>query len=456
MLLRVYPTELSADFPIAQVQASMEDHAGERIPAAGVELEVDHGRLALRDVGTNVIRADFEGDSANPLSLVSATWRPESTTGAAGGLAVVARKEGLRLLADVRATNRAGVPLDGVSLSVTVNGQEVQGATDENGSLVVEFEEADEPQVVLVRGDGLAASTFYLPWLSTDSSYTTHQAIQASVPVQIRAGRVRNVYLSAEPSELFVGLNETAELQVRLLDGSGALVVDENVTLGSDSGSIGEIYRNADGSLGALFSPAPGQWTGEVVVTATANDTGFSASTPVVLRPRPLESSVSVGAGPLVTGMGANKVMVAFDAERRVAIWDDRLHIRGSLNLWADQSTVADGERGTTVAFDTDVYCFSLAALLRREAGLYASWFGVGGTVTPYFLETEFEGFEPLQAWGVHGFGITSMLGAGRRFALGELTLEGRFLGVVGRGTDLGYEGQLGGAALVFGYRVIL
>ncbi|MEE2749911.1 MAG: hypothetical protein VX519_00650, partial [Myxococcota bacterium] len=257
-------------------------------------------------------------------------------------------------------------------------------------------------------------------------------------------------------SELYVGIGQTAELQVRLLDGNGSLVGDEGVTLQSDAGSIGEMYRRGDGSLGAVFTPPPGQWAGEVVVTATANETGFSASTPLVLRPRPLGSSVSVGVGPLVTAKRDNKMVVAFDAEGRVGIWEDRVHLRGSLNLWADQTSVADPERDTTVELDMDVFCVSLSALLRREAGLVSSWFGIGGTVTPYFLETRFEGLEPLQAWGLHGVGISSMLGAGRRFALGELTVEGRFLSVMGRGSDLGYEGQLGGAALVLGYRVIL
>ncbi len=456
MVLRVYPKELSADFPIAQVQASLEDHAGERMDTTGVELGVDHGTLTLREGSTNVIRADYEGDSAHPVSKVSATWRPESTEGAVGRLSVVARLEGQRLVAEVFAANREGIPLQGAALEVEVDGENMAGTTDSSGSLVVELEERKSPQVVRAKGDGLSAAALYVPWLASGSSYGSHHPIEAEVGVQIRAGRVRNVYLSAEPSELFVGLGETAELHVRLLDGSGSLVGDEGVTLKSDAGSIGELYRRSDGSLGALFSPPPGQWAGEVVVTATANETGFAASTPVVLRPRPLESSVSVAVGPMVTAKRQNKLVVTFDAERRVSLWDERLHVRGSLNLWSDQSSVDDPERGNSVELDMDVFCVSLSALLRREAGLYSSWFGIGGTVTPYFLETQFEGLDSLQAWGLHGLGVTSMLGAGRRFVLGEVTMEGRFLGVIGKGIDLGYEGQLGGAALVLGYRVIL
>jgi len=456
MVLRVYPKELSADFPIAQVQASLEDSAGERIGTAGVDLEVDYGALTLREGGAKVIRADYEGDSAHPKARVSATWRPQSTVGAVGRLSVVARPEGQRLVSEVFAANLEGIPLVGVALSVEVDGEKIAGATDTKGRLVVEFEERTTPQVVRAKGDGLSAAALYIPWVEPGASYGQHQPIEASVEVQIRAGRVRNVYLSAEPSELFVGQGETSELHVRLLDSNGALVGDEGVSLQSDAGSIGELYRRPDGSLGAIFSPPPGQWAGDVVVTATANETGFSASTQLVLKPRPLGSSVSLGVGPIVTAKRDNKVVVAFDAERRLGLWEERVHLRGSLNLWADQTSVADPERGATVDLDMDVFCVSLSALLRREAGLYSSWFGIGGTLTPYYLETRFEGLEPLQDWGLHGVGISSMLGAGRRFALGELTVEGRFLSVMGRGSELGYEGQLGGAALVLGYRVIL
>ena len=61
----------------------------------------------------------------------------------------------------------------------------------------------------------------------------------------------------------------------------------------------------------------------------------------------------------------------------------------------------------------------------------------------------------PVAGFGLHQPGLVAFVGGGRRFRAGEVFAELRGLGVSAYTEDFGYEGQLGGVALLAGYRLI-
>ena len=452
--LRVYPTDLSADFPIAQVQASLEDHAGERLVAEGLVLEAMHGTLTIQPEGGTQLRADYEGDSSHPDDTIRAVWVPPAGSGGVAHVVLSPVRAASRLEVGVFATDGRGRPLGAVPVSLVAGGEEVRGDTGADGWFRVDLTARDHPVALQATAMGVQAATLHLPW-DTDAA-AGGPVLQAMTQVRIQAGRVRNVFISAEPSVLFTGQGRTATLQVRLLDRGGAMVVDEPVSLTADSGVIGPVTRQSDGSLTAEYIPPPDMVAGQVVVTAQGGEGGFSASTNLVLQPRPAERTIAASMGVLAGARGVVGPLVIVDLERRLPFLEERFLLRGSAVSWSEQATVVDAARESEVVLDMGVLSLGLAAVARREAGSRATWMGMGTTLTPYYLETRFGDLEPTAGWGLFTPGVSAFAGGARRTATGEVTAEARFVGAIGSGDILGFGGQVGGMALVLGYRAIL
>ncbi len=452
--LRVYPTDLSADFPIAQVQASLEDHAGERLSAEGLVLEAEHGTVTVQPGGGTQLRADYEGDSSHPEDTLRALWVPPAGVGGVARLVLSANRTESRLEVGVFATDGRGRPLGGVPVSLVAGKEEVRGDTEPGGWFRVDLSARDHPVALQAAAMGVQAAMLHLPW--DEEPAAGGPMLQAAAEVRIQAGRVRNVFISAEPSVLFTGQGKTATLQVRLLDRGGAAVVDEPVSLTADAGVIGPVSRQTDGTLTAEYIPPPDLVAGAVVITAQGGDGGFSASTNLVLQPRPAERTIAASVGVLAGSRGVMGPLVIVDLERRLPFLEERFLVRGSAVSWSEQATVVDAARESEVVLDMGILSLGLSGVARREAGPVATWMGMGTTLTPYFLETRFGDLEPATGWGVFTPGVSAFAGGARRTATGEITVEARFVGAIGSGEILGFGGQVGGMALVLGYRAIL
>jgi hypothetical protein len=451
--LRVYPTDLSADFPIAQVQASLEDHAGERLPVEGLVLEADHGTVTVQPGPGTQLRADYEGDSSHPEDTIRAVWVPPAGSGGVVRLVLSALQAASRLEVGVFAIDGRGRPLGAVPISLVTGKEEVWGDTGPDGWFRVDLEPRDHPVALRATAMGVQAATLHLPWGGPAAGGSV---LQAATEVRIQAGRVRNVFISAEPSVLFTGQGQTATLEVRLLDRGGAAVIDEPISLTADAGVIGPVSRQSDGTLTAEYIPPPDMVAGEVVVTAQGGEGGFSASTLLVLQPRPAERTIAASVGVLAGARGVLGPLVIVDLERRLPFSEERFLLRGSAVSWSEQATVVDAARESEVVLDMKVVSLGLSAVVRRESGSVASWMGMGTTLTPYYLETRFGDLEPTAGWGLFTPGVSAFAGGARRTATGEVTAEARFVGAIGSGDILGFGGQVGGMALVLGYRAIL
>jgi hypothetical protein len=318
----------------------------------------------------------------------------------------------------------------------------------------VDLEVREQPVVLQAAAMGVQVATIHLPWEADPAA--GGPVLQATTEVRIQAGRVRNVFISAEPSVLFTGQGRTATLEVRLLDRGGATVTDEPISLTADAGVIGPVSRKSDGTLTAEYIPPPDMVAGEVVVTAQGGEGGFSASTNLILQPRPAERTIAAGLGVLAGARGIVGPLVIVDLERRLPYLEERFLLRGSAVSWSEQGTVVDAARESEVVLDMKVLSLGLSAVARREAGSLATWMGMGTTLTPYYLETRFGQLEPTGGWGLFTPGVSVFAGGARRTATGEITAEARFVGAIGSGDILGFSGQVGGMALVLGYRAIL
>jgi hypothetical protein len=61
-----------------------------------------------------------------------------------------------------------------------------------------------------------------------------------------------------------------------------------------------------------------------------------------------------------------------------------------------------------------------------------------------------------ISGWGLNKPGIVFTGGGAFRALSGELSGEVRWIGMSGKTGDFGYEGSIGGIAIMLGYRVIL
>ena len=451
LVLRVYPDQLSADFPVAQVQAYLEDARGERLPPDGVSLRAEHGELELLTPGASAIRAEYVGDGAGDEDTLIAAWSAPPARGRAQSLELGRGEVGGAPAALVRARDALGRPLIGAR----VYAGEAAAETDERGIAAFPLADVSRPRVFEVTSGDAVRRAALVPWAEMLPLDAARSDLEARRRLPIQAGRVREVRISAEPPVLYTGTGDTALIRVQLLDRAGLAVTDEPASIQASEGEVGATRVREDGSLVATFAPPAGYAAGEVVLTAAGDRGGFSASTTLELRPRPLERSLTFSGGYLGGLAEISAPFLALDYDRRLPLLGGALLARVTLGGWRDLAVVEDPDRGEDIELTLDTAMIAAAAIYRWEQGAWSAWGGLGALLAPYRLESRFAGSNPLRAAGLHPPGATSTVGVGRRIAGGELTFDLRGVGVQAQADTLGYDGQIGGLALSLGYRLI-
>ena len=156
--LQVWPTELSTDFPVAEVRVSLEDEVGNRLPVEDVQVGAELGTVELRFEG-NAALGEYEGAGAVEAGVdtIEATFAPRAVTGAPSALALVwsAIPESGRARVRVFARDGLARPVRDASLTISAGSDPVDVRTDEQG-----WAEADvrvpggtAPVVLSARGD---------------------------------------------------------------------------------------------------------------------------------------------------------------------------------------------------------------------------------------------------------------------------------------------------------------
>ncbi len=452
VVLRVYPEELTGDFPVAQVQAHLEDVTGERLAPNALILEADHGELQETPSEGLRVTADYTASLGEPEDRIVARWHHPPGSGALWDLQVAQGPTGGLL---VRAVDRRRQPLVGVEVSATVGDQVLQGATGLRGWAQLGWQAPTAPAVVTVTAGSQVRRAIVTPWAGLPVWDPEGADLRAEQPVRIQSGRVREVYIDAEPAVLDTGQGNTARVTVRMLDRSGKPVRDEAVEVEADRGEITRVRTLPDGTLEATYAPPQGLATGRVEVRAHGEDGSFAATTSLVLRPHPVRHSLSVVAG-VLAGPGPRwSPLVALDYETHFPLVERGLYVRASAAGWLDRTTVPDPDRGSEVDLRMEMLSLSVSVLGRWERDLWTVWAGGGPQIVPYRLEIRYPGVTAVSGLGLHQPGLVAFAGGGRRFRAGEVFAELRGLGVSAYTDDFGYEGQLGGLAATVGFRLI-
>ena len=455
VVLQVFPRVLNADFPVAQVQAYLEDDRGERVTAEGLDLSADRGEIIDVERRGHAVRGEYRGAAGFVEDRVWASWRSAEGEGPPAGFQLGAQRlpDGLR--ADVRVLDRLGRGLVGVPLRVTMGDASVAVTSGERGYVSAELPVAAGPSVLEVTAGGSVGRLALLPWAVLRPLDPAAPDLAASEALGIEAGRVSKVFISAEPSPLYAGSGQSARVEVRLLDRTGLPVVDQTLRLHASGGALTEPDLQDDGTFVARWTPPPGLSHGKVLLSASDEQGSFSGSTSVEVAPRPLRRAATLTVGYLGGFSEIQAPWLGLDLAWRLELLDDHVVARMTLGVWEDRAEVLDGSRDSTVSMRLDSFLAAPTLLYRWERGLWARWAGAGVGVAPYLLEVRYGDDAPLRGSGVHRPGGLVAFGTGYRLLGGEVLGELRALGMGAGASEVGYDGQVGGLSAVLGYRVL-
>lgn len=449
IVLRAWPQELSTDFPVAQIQAWLEDASGDRLEPTGLGLSALHGVIEGTEREELSVRAEFRGDLDEPEDAVLAGWNHVPGSGRTATL-LIGHEQQSGLAVQVRALDAFGRPLEGVPLRIAVDDSTAEVPTDARGYATVEFASQPVPVALHVEAPGLVREQLIVPWAEGEGMSTTLPDLVAYAPVSIRTGRVRRVTLSTDRPVLLTGKGDTATVTIVLLDASGRPVVDEHVDISASEGVITQPRAQADGSLKAIYAPPPGLSAGEVEIAVSAPDGSFDARVGLQLQPQPVARAPALHAGSIANLGAIASPYLGLDAEQRLPV-RTHVNLRLAVGWYRDVATIPS--TSGDIGLQMDLLPISLSAHRRWSYGLWGIWGGGGVTATPYRIERSFAGVPGGVDIGVHRPGATVYGGGGYRFRPGELYAELRWLGVTSSASE--YDGQIGGLVAIMGLRVV-
>ena len=455
VILQVYPKVLSSDFPVAQVQAFLEDATGQRIGSEGVTLQAESGKLVLSGAEAGVVRADYSGNSELAEDRLTASYNRSAGTGGVWQIETGWRLKSGQIEVAARMSNRSGRPLVGRAVQLAMGEAVFRGLTDERGWVVGVLPDIETVAILKATAGNIVRNRLVVDtsenWIEPD--------LPDLVDVQelvFQAGRVSQVFIAVEPRVLFGEPGATADVEVRLLDRGGRTVTGEAVAVKASEGVVGQPKVLADGSFMAKYRPPGGMVLGEVLLSAEGQDGQFAASTTLKIVPRPQRFGIGVGAGYLVGVGGVGGPSFHLDVESKLKWLDGVLQLRGGVLSWQDRAVVFDEARGMDIDIQLTNIGLGAQVLLRQEQDARSTWVGIGGMIAPYSQTARFENMPLVSGWGVHKPGIVLTGGGALRALSGELAAELRWVGMTGRQSQYGFEGSVGGIAILLGYRVIL
>jgi len=464
LLLRIYPAALSADFPVAQLQALLEDRQGERLAPDDIRLQANLGEVSLDESRGGALRGEYNGALAASAGgdEIRAFYDMPTGSGAVALLQVAhgpveTGPGGLKLRVYGRARDSQGRPLADLPLTMSAGEESATASTDARGWAWVDLALQDAPPLVVLeaRSDFLVARQPLLPADPDPAVDLERPDLEALVEVPITAGRVREVFISTEPSTLYSGPSAMARVHVRLVDRHGNAVTDETIGLKADLGETGTLRAGPDGTYEAWYRPPQGMRAGKVHLAASGQEGAFAAATELEIIPRPLARAVSLCAGGLTNLGSIHSFYSDLNLELRLPLLKQRVLLRSSVSFYGDERVFTDETTEEEISIRTMMIPMMLAATLRRESGLRATWIGTGLVMLLYRSETHFGPRIGTSDMGLGGPGAALYGGLGWRLGFGELGLELRYILVTTEKGDLGYSGPVGGVAPTVGYRVL-
>ncbi len=455
VVLRAWPEELSSDFPVSQIQASLEDARGERLPTEGLSLSARSGTLSAAVVEDRVLRADYQGQADTPQDLVRAEWTEPPSQGPVERLVIELARRGEQGEAVVRALDAQGTPVQGVEVSVWLADERSAAVSDARGRARLRFESQDAVLRLKIQAQQTTAEALFLPWVDYPSIGELGPDLVAESEVSIRAGRIRKAELSVDREVLYASREATAKVVVVLLDRSGVPVTDEQVRLSASQGFVSELILQGDGSFQAVYQAPPRMRAGLVTVRLEPLDGAFEAKEfTLEVQPPPITRSPGFAVGVLARGTTAFSPMGALSWESALAP-PSVFALRAEIGVYRlnQELNLSSG----SVSLSMELVPITLSGHRRWNSGLWSSWVGGGVVAAPYrarswFVENGLEQDGRTQL-GIHGPGLQLYAGRGYRVRGGEAFGELRYLALGSRADEI--SGQVGGVTGTLGFRIV-
>lgn len=456
LTVRVYPEVLSADFPLAEVQASLLDAAGERVAPDGLELVPVHGALSGRQSSGNAYRFEYDGTGAAALGgdQLRARWSPPAGSGPPAEVRLCTGLGQAGTVAVARALDALGRPLVGVEMAFAAGAEALPPvATDARG-----YARALLPAVnarrVRAQAGAAAAETLALDTLPGDAGCIAaaepgRADLDALISIPIRSGRVRQVFLDTEPATLTLGPGATARIRTRMLDSAGAPVRDEPLKLEASEGVVSAPALQPDGSFVAEFTPAPSPAARQVRISA--NTSAGTVATTLSVAPRPVRGLTWAAAGWTSNFSAVSSPWASVGFEHRLPLAG--LSFRGGAGLYGLDTTVTDGEQA--VHAQGTFFPIELGVTLTDRGPRFSLGAGLGVAIVPYTLTADYADGERVGGAGLAPPGVDVHGAAGWRIGQTELFTELAYLLYLAPEGPVTVEGNAGGLRVIGGYRLL-
>ena len=464
IVLRTWPDELSADSPVAAVLVTLENRLGERVPGDRLELSAERGHLSVEaGMEAGALRASYDGAGALSAGedLLRASWRLPPGSGPVVDIRLSAPQVpagGGAVRVAGRALDARGLPLAEVDLTLSAGGTTVIVRTGADGwgranldvpgdrATVLEAHAGDLSRAAVMFTDRALGRSSELPDLFAERI------------VSIREGRVREVFISADPPAISVSDAALARITVRLLDRGGNPISQITPHLVASQGALSAPEVQADGSFVATYTPPPGLLFGDVQISATGAEGTpgeFRGSTTLSLLPRRVERAPGLNAGLLVGGAGQPTAWLDLEFDQRLPWTDLPLFARLSVATYGLSATGEDDITGASLDMALRLFPVSLGVVARAEGRRRATWIGMAALAAPYQLEVRLNTDTLVQGPGLTPPGVAGIAGASLRVRTGEVQLQAQYLGLTMGDSDVGWRGGVGGLVATVGYKLI-
>ncbi len=454
--LRLYPDVLSADFPLAEVLATLIDQNGERVDVRGLELSAAHGKMVLHPSG-DALRAEYDGTAAAALGedVVHARWSRRTGVGAPRALSLCAANADSGLVAVARVVDSRGDPLPAVGVRMSAGGAPLREVpSDERGFARWLLPSAAGPVRLRAEAGAAAAEALGLADQPGDPGCLARAEpgvadLNARVRVPIRSGRVRQVFLDVEPRTVTLGPGATAEIRVRMLDGAGAPVRDEPLALTTSEGVVSPPVATSDGTLVARFKPGSDLGARDVTITATSS--AGTVATSFSIAPRPVRGLVAAGFGWVGNFGSISSPSGSVSVERGLPVGG--LSARLGVGVYGLSETVesASGSVDTLGTF----FPIDVGVSVADRGPRFSLSAGISLALIPYMLEADFGGEDAVAGAGLAAPGVDGRGSFGWRIGQTELYAEvGYLLFTVPAGT-VTLTQNAGGLRAIVGYRLL-
>ncbi|MBX2801601.1 MAG: hypothetical protein KTR31_28245 [Myxococcales bacterium] len=458
--LRVWPTDLRTDFPVAEVRVAVHDPRGEQLSPDGLSVHAARGEVAL-DLKGSVARGEYTGTEALEAGEdeVVATFVAGPGEGPVADLLLgwdrVPTAEGasdLRLHA--KALDASRRPLGGIPVALRAEGGAVRWTTtgdDGWASSNVIFGARTGPVPVEARTAHRSVHGVLLPGEAAGPG-PGRPDLSTAQRLTLNPGRVVGISVEADPPVLRAGPGSVAYLLIRLEDRAGQPIVDEEVEIEVSEGSVGPLQARTDGTLVAEFSPLPAERSREVEITARTD--ALRSTTRLTLQPRIVKLSLGpwVGAQTNFQAFAGPALGIDMDVRTRGRVFGDSMMFRIGVQ-GTTFTTTAETEVGPDARPRSTVIPATLAVLFRDDRGPWSVWLGAGGSAALHLSRLKF-GDDVVSA-GQQALVGPAFLGGGARRALGGeifVTLRAHWFPT---SNDVGLTGNLGGVSAGLGYRLV-